>query len=291
MRTSRIVLLTLLVSSFVSLAAAQGRTSSGDDKHLPALDEWFRELGSPEPSEGFGAFVARSARIQQGISYDNSIPPPGDEFLRVKLDAFECVSFIESALAVARCAWNADQTPACFTRELTLARYRDGSMGDYSSRLHYFVDWIGDNEGRGRLENLTPSLGGAPVQKDFFYITRRVLDPAPLGEEQRATLTTGLAAAETELSRASHSVLDRDHAPEAMGSLEDGDVVAFVRDRPGLMVHHAGFVYWADGTPRLLHASSYHQRVVITVEDVSDYLLRRPNGRGIIVARPLPPTN
>ena len=60
-------------------------------------------------------------------------------------------------------------------------------------------------------------------------------------------------------------MLSRENAPAVLNELLDGDLVAFVRERPGLLVHHAGLVYWANGTPRLLHASSYHGRVVITV--------------------------
>ena len=167
------------------------------------------------------------------------------------------------------------------------SRYRGGALGDYASRLHYFVDWIGDNEARGRIENLTTSLGGTPVQKDFYLITRRELPKAAIDQEAIDAVTETLLATEQRLSSTSHDVLGRESAPEALRALEDGDLVAFVRERPGLLVHHAGFVYWANGTPRLLHASSYHERVVITESDLTDYLLRRPERKGVIIARPL----
>ncbi len=255
------------------------------------LAEWYRAVGIPEASESFGAFLARTARVQHGVTYDNEIPPPGEETLRVNLDAFECVTFIESAMAVARCAWGKDATERCFRTELEASRYRDGEMGDYSSRLHYFVDWIADNESRGRLDNLTAAIGGTNTQKDFFHISRRVLPKAALPEAFRLALTTEVVATEAALSEKLHPVLERDAAPSALRGLTDGDIVAIVRERSGLLVHHAGFIYWAEGRPRLLHASSFHQRVVITVEDVAEYLLRRPERRGAIVARPLPPAN
>lgn len=259
------------------------------DESATKLADWYQEVGVPHASESFGHYLARTARAQHGAKYAEVAPRPGHETLRMELDAFECVSFIESAIAVARCGWSSETTESCFMRELEASRYRSGHMGDYSTRLHYFTDWIGDNERRGRISNLTASFGGEPVQKDFFYITQRVLKRAAMDATERTLLSHAMEATEARLSSARHSVLSRKSAPRVLNELRDGDLVAFVRDRPGLLVHHAGFVYWANGTPRLLHASSYHGRVVITVRDVTNYLLRRPERRGVIIVRPLAP--
>jgi len=267
--------------------AALSALPSPDDH--ARLQNWYEELGRPRDAEPFGTYLARAARLQHGIRYEGPPPPPGKETLHVALDAFECVSFIETALAVARCGWREEPTEACFTAELEESRYRRGELRDYSSRLHYFVDWIGDNASRGRVEDLTAGLGGEPIRKDFFYITQRELPRSHLGKEELAAVTAALHATEARLSAEPHPVLLRERAPSILRSLKDGDVIAFVRERPGMLVHHAGFIYWAGGTPRLLHASSYHQRVVITVHDVVDYHLRRPERRGFLVVRPLPP--
>jgi len=259
------------------------------DDSATKLANWYHEVGAPRASESFGHYLARTARVQHGAKYAEVAPHPGHETLRMELDAFECVSFIEAAIAVARCGWISETTESCFMRELEASRYRSGHMGDYSTRLHYFTDWIGDNERRGRISNLTASFGGKPVQKDFFYITQRVLKRAAMEATERDLLSHAIKATEARLSSTRHSVLSRDSAPRVLNELRDGDLVAFVRERPGLLVHHAGFVYWANGTPRLLHASSYHGRVVITVRDVTNYLLRRPERRGVMIVRPRPP--
>jgi len=277
----------IVVGFLCGLSAVAGSARSGQ---APAkLAAWYEALGEPRPSESFGSYLARAARIQHGVKYAEISPRPGIETLEIDLDAFECVSFIESTLAVARCGWSAERNERCFVRELEATRYRNGRMTDYASRLHYFVDWISDNESRGRLSNLTASLGGEPMRKDFFYISERVLKPASSNQEGLASLAQEIQATEARLSSTPHSVLMRESAPQILSQLEDGDLLAFVRERPGMLVHHAGFVYWANGAPRLLHASSYHGRVVITVRDVTNYLLRRPERRGVIVARPIAP--
>lgn len=270
-----------------------GRAASDDGSPLTrqraALKRWYEGSGPPSPGETFGHYLARVARLQHGVSYAEESPPPGEESLHVELDRFECVSFIESSLAVARCGYGEEPTETCFLRELERSRYREGRLGDYASRLHYFVDWIGDNETRGRIVNLTASLGGAPSRKDFFYVTRRALARSLFPGEERDRLAREVERTEARLSSDAHFVLDRERAGPALGELRDGDIVAFVRERPGLLVHHAGFVLRIGDEPRLLHASSYHGRVILTSRDVTDYLMRRPERRGVIVARPLPP--
>jgi hypothetical protein len=255
------------------------------DESDPRLRSWFASLGAPKEGESFGAYLARAAALQQGVPYEKAtVPPaPGPEALRLSLDRFECVSFIESSLAVARCAFARTPTASCFASEIAASRYRGGINSGYASRLHYFVDWIYDNEARRRLRNLTAELGGRPVAMEFFYISRH-LPGAELAELRRA-----VAATEQSLSARTHSVLARERADALLSQLEDGDLVAFVRERPGMLVHHAGFAYRVGGTIRLLHASSYHGRVVITPDDVPSYLLRRPERSGVIVARPLAP--
>jgi N-acetylmuramoyl-L-alanine amidase-like len=280
---------TILVSPCLPVAGAPDTLPSLPPETRSKLEAWYREAGGARPGEAFGSYLARVAYLEHGADYDDVVPPPGEEKLRVDLDRFECVTFIESSLAVARCGYRGDPTVACFEREIVRSRYRDGALTDYASRLHYFTDWIDDNGRRKRLENLTRELGGEPMNREFFYVGRRLRQRAVVSGNELARLESEVADTESRLSAEPHLVLMRESAPAALGKLEDGDLVAFVRVRPGLLVSHAGFIYWVNGHPRLLHASSYHHRVVLTPDDVTSYLLRRPERKGVIVARPLPP--
>jgi hypothetical protein len=253
------------------------------------LQRWYEGVGAPLPRESFGAYLARAAFQQRGLPYEPVQEPKLPERLRVELSRFECVTFIESSLAVARCGFRGEPTASCFEREIVASRYRGGALGDYASRLHYFDDWINDNEQRRRLANLTAELGGEPVSRPYFHISARVLPRSHLSSEALASLLPEVKATESRLSLASHPVLSRDKAPPILDGLEDGDVVAFVRERSGLLIHHAGIVYRVGGRTKLLHASSYHGRVVLTRENLSSYLLRRKDRRGVLVARPLTP--
>jgi hypothetical protein len=278
----------LLAAAIVLSSSLGARASDVSPETRTKIESWFRALGAPRGGETFGGYLARAAYLQHGVPYEKEDPYrlSERETLRVDLERFECVSFIESSIAVARCGWAGESDPSCFEREVLLSRYRGGRLSDYSSRLHYFVDWIYDNESRGRLRNLTESLGGEPVRKDFYHLTGRLLV-----RPEHSELRRRVRDVEESLSGRSHFVLPRERAPRALAGLSDGDLVAFVRERPGLLVHHAGFVRNVRGHPRLLHASSYHERVVLTPDDVTSYLLRRPERKGVIVARPAPPSS
>ena len=86
-------------------------------------------------------------------------------------------------------------------------------------------------------------------------------------------------------------MIDRASLKQAQAQFESGDVVALVSNKyPGMVVVHTGFIDRLDGGPPcLLHASSYHRRVVLTRGDVASYVQLRPDRQGLMVARPRSP--
>ena len=47
-----------------------------------------------------------------------------------------------------------------YEKEILNLRYRDGKLTDYTSRLHYFSDWIFDINKRGIGKDITKEIGG-----------------------------------------------------------------------------------------------------------------------------------
>lgn len=251
------------------------------------LHRWYWAVGTPLVGENFGSFLSRTARQRLGTSYAFGREPAGPETLHLELARLECVSFVEASLAVARCAWRGKATEECFAREVMASRYRHGVMTDYASRLHYFTDWIDDNQRRRRLQNVTAELGGVAVRKRFDYLTKHAAWFPPLASP---SMRQAMAIIEAELTSAPHLVVGRNRIREAVNGLRDGDLVAFVSNKPGRLVAHAGFIARnKNGWARLVHASTYHGRVVMTRRDAAHYVLRRAERRGIIVSRPLAP--
>jgi hypothetical protein len=277
---------TSALSSSHSRTGVPATTLDAEDQ--AALVAWFEAVGGRREGERLGELVVRAARHQLHKPYDRHRQETEAEVLHIDLSQFQCVSFVESSLAVARCVWRRQPTGECFVAEVEASRYRGGRLDGYASRLHYFPDWMADNEERGRVAWATADLGGIVRKHEFTFMSAHPeLYPTLSAPAVRAQIATR----EAELSDRDWVILERDRVSSAQPQLQNGDIVALVSDRkPGLLVGHTGFVDMsASGVPRLLHASSHHQRVLLTARGVASYVQRRPDRVGIMVARPLPP--
>jgi hypothetical protein len=253
-----------------------------------ALHAWVAAVGQPRPNEAFGDFVARVAQAQLGKPYGNPPNPRGGEAVRLGFRAFQCVSFVESSLAVARCLWrNSPELLGCLVHELTSLRYRGGHIDGYASRLHYYEEWLADNASRANVELLTQRLGGVTTPRQATYMTHH---PELYGPLTDPNIFARIAAMEVQVGALHPAVVPREQVESVLPWLQNGDVVAVTTFRPDILVSHTGFVRrHADGSVHLLHASSAKHHVVETEDSLSTYILQRAGRHGLMVARPLAP--
>ncbi|MEL6257243.1 MAG: N-acetylmuramoyl-L-alanine amidase-like domain-containing protein, partial [Bacteroidota bacterium] len=71
-----------------------------------------------------------------------------EEQLVIDLQGLDCTTFMENVVVFSRLTKKGRLDFASFQEELELLRYRDGNMQSYSSRLHYFTEWISNNESK-----------------------------------------------------------------------------------------------------------------------------------------------
>jgi hypothetical protein len=252
-----------------------------------ALDTWFNAVGGRNADETFGALTVRVAEAAIGRPYADPPSTGGAEVVNLRVDAFECVSFVESSLAVARCVWMQTPTASCFGQEIVTIRYRDGRIDGFPSRLHYFEDWLGDNARRGHMALLSKELGGQAITRHTAYMTdHQGIFPAL----KDATIYKRIAAMEHRLSTSPQFIVMREMIGAIEPRLMDGDIIAVTTRRSDILVRHAGLVQLgANRQVHLLHASSAHHRVTRTKETLAEYINRRPEREGILIARPTPP--
>jgi len=99
--------------------------------------------------------------LEQGIA----------EPLVANLRAFDCATFVESVVAMVLAMKAGKENFGHFISILEKIRYRKGLRDGYASRLHYFTDWIRDNQRMGFLSDLTSQIGGVPIKKSLHDIT------------------------------------------------------------------------------------------------------------------------
>jgi hypothetical protein len=234
-----------------------------------------------------GALVAKIGREFLGRPYEaNTLEEPGDEHLVVNLRGFDCVTLCETSLAMARSLRLHENSVKAYCAHLQRIRYRSGIIDGYTSRLHYFSEWIADNEKKKILRDVTKELGG---RRD-----RRTLDFMSSHRESYPRLASaGDAAAivsvEKRLSGTPRYVLPKEEVNGVLERIQDGDIIAVTTSVAGLDISHTGIAVREGGTTRLLHAPNVGHQVQISAGSLSEYLAAHGTQTGIMVARPLDP--
>lgn len=206
-----------------------------------------------------------------------------EERLVVDLRQFDCVTFVEIALAMARGILAEDYTYATFTAHLEDQRYRDGRMDGYCSRLHYFTDWIYDNARRGTVVDLTQQLGGVPMAEAPTFMSAHRSAYRQLAASD--SLYRELVQVEQAIAAQPRYYIPQDRISEVYSALQAGDIIALATDIDGLDVSHTGIVYRGpEGTVGLLHASL--EDGVKVSPDLQRYVQNNRRQTGIVVARP-----
>ncbi|MCZ0902281.1 DUF1460 domain-containing protein, partial [Microcoleus sp. HI-ES] len=75
-------------------------------------------------------------------------------------------------LAISRGVAIKDYDYQNFVNRIEEQRYLNGKINGYCSRLHYFSEWINDNQKRQTVENITAELGGVPMNKTLNFMSQ-----------------------------------------------------------------------------------------------------------------------
>ncbi|CAN5634967.1 hypothetical protein BH23GEM10_BH23GEM10_02380 [soil metagenome] len=233
-----------------------------------------------------GAAVAALGRTFVGAPYTPyTLEAEGPERLVVNLRELDCVTFVENVLAMARILDAGTPDFDSFKRELVRIRYRDGVLTGYPSRLHYFSEWIANNEQKGIVNDVTADLGGLVDPEDITFMTRNAEAYRQLAD---TTVVAAIREMELELSGRDRHYIPQ-HAIDPIASdIQDGDIIAATSTLDGLDIAHTGFALWVDGRLHLMHAPLVGSVVEISERPLAERLQRINAQDGIMVARPRP---
>lgn len=233
--------------------------------------------------EAPGDIFLRAGRYFSGAPYEaKTLDASGPEGLIINLRAFDCFTLVENCCALATMRHAGKDRFADYAAILQSLRYRDGVIAGYSSRLHYFSDWLQNNEKGGMIRDMTQALGGRSSQKVLNFMTTHpelyppMKDPAACRQ---------MIEVERRLSETPRHLLLKGEIIRWEGRIEEGDILAITTDQEGIDVCHVGIAAGLDGRLHLLHASQQAGQVVISPETLVDYLHQSPHRTGIMAAR------
>lgn len=279
---------TMLINSFLVLFLFMFAFGEAQITCLPAdralyqiKMESFKEIDAVK----FGDSLVAIGKSFLGTPYvEKTLEIGAKETLVINLQGLDCTTFVENVLAFAHTLRTPEPLFQDFIKNLETIRYRGGVLNGYPSRLHYFTEWIRDNEKKVLVKNITPDLGGISVEKPINFMgTHRTLYPYLKDDENYRRIKE----METELAKEPLCYLPQKNIPEQEKQLQSGDIIALVTSIKGLDVTHTGFaIKKPNGRIHLLHASISGE-VKISEEPLVDYLKKVKNNIGIIVARPI----
>lgn len=241
------------------------------------------------PQPDVAHYVNAFAHLLTGTPYvAGTLDRDTVERLQPGLQETDCTIFVETVLALARCAAQGENSWESYCRQLTGLRYRNGCQEGYTSRLHYFSDWIADNERRGAVREISRSLGGRPDTLHLDFMSRHA-DRYP-ALRRNPLLTDSIAAHEQRLSGTTVYRLTAEQLDSTtLAAIHSGDIIAFTTGIAGLDIAHVGIALHAGGETRLIHASSTRGRVVIEERTLDKMVSDNPRFTGIRVMRPQNP--
>ncbi len=258
--------------------------------YTPEDVEIFREImawatESRMDTLPIGDIIVRTGRRFVGQPYTaQTLEIPGPERVVVNLRELDCVTYVESVLALARLIRDGGGDFDAFVNELARIRFRDGNLDGYISRLHYFSEWIADNEELGLVQNVTADLGGQPYDEVIDFMSSHS-DAYPKLDGQAARIAE-IREIERVLSARSRSRIPQEEIARVADGIRDGDIIAATSSIEGLDVAHTGFALWQDGQLHLMHAPLVGKVLEISEQPLATRILRIDGQDGIMVARP-----
>lgn len=236
-----------------------------------------------------GGRILHFARSFIGVPYVAATLEVGDsERLVVNLRELDCTTFVETVLALEMAAREPEAGFREFVEALRTLRYRQGVVAGYTSRLHYFTDWIDDNTTLGLVEEVTgeewPFTAVQTLCTDFM--SRHPEKYKHLqGHPER---TDSIRKQENRLTGRKVRYIPKSLFKEGCDRLpvRDGDVLALTTRIRGLDVSHLGFAVWMDdGLLHLLNASSQKGRVILDERTLYQYSASLKSQTGMRVVR------
>ena len=208
-----------------------------------------------------------------------------EELLVINLSELDCTTFAENCIALARTIKSSHPDADRFCAEIENLRYRGGKLDGYSSRLHYFSEWILDNDQRHNVIAITSQMGGKTLPINLNFMSTHPHEYPQLINDPETTSKIKLI--EERVSAQKFCFIPADQFESTEKTIENGDIVTLTTSIPGIDVSHVGILFRKDKRVYLLHASSSAQKVVISTEPFSQYLTKSKKTTGIMVARPI----
>jgi len=211
------------------------------------------------------------------------------EQLVVNTRELDCTTLVETVTALTLCAQQGKKTWNDYLSTLRMLRYRKGVLTDYTSRLHYFSDWIRDKQAMKIVKEIqSPNPPFTAVQRvNVNYMSTHPTAYKAL--KAQPELVSVIRQQEQSLNTVKARYIPKSALRRSTKALRqavhDGDIIAITCNKKGLDIAHLGFAVWKKDGLHLLNASMIHKKVVEEPMTFYQYLQKHSSHTGIRVLR------
>ena len=248
------------------------------------VEKWLKEASALSKDS---CRTLHFAKQMLGVPYvAGTLDGNEEEQLVVRTDALDCTTFVETVLAFCIADKRGERDYKGFKKALTDVRYRNGILNGYTSRLHYFSDWIRNNEQMGFVKECTSETACAqPKELWLDFMTTHVDSYLPM--KKNPELVKEMATHEKNWQGTVVACIPKEKlnlSPEKL-EIKNGDILAITTDVKGLDVVHVGFAFWKGEKLHLLHASSVAKKAIEDSLSLYEYSKNKKAHTGVRVVR------
>ena len=229
--------------------------------------------------------VAFYAKQLLGTPYVAHTLESNREWLTINIDELDCTTFVETLYALTRATLDMRRSWRDFACNIESIRYRNGELGDYSSRLHYVSDWIANNSHRGNIREVTAEIDGAKYEIKTINFMTANRDKYPQLADSAMFAKIKNFEIGYRMHRYPYLKKEWIDSKKTAAGLKNGDFVALISKTEGLDVSHMGIIIKEGNSFKLLHASSKEKKVVLEKDDLKETLRRNRSCTGIRIIR------
>ncbi len=205
------------------------------------------------------------------------------EQLVVNLHGLDCTTFVENVVALSLTIKSDSADFATYCKHLTTIRYRNGKIDKYPSRLHYFTDWLMDNQKKGIVQIISNQYGDSVFDPTVFFMSKNPDRYKKL--KNKPEFVKQIAQAEKRISAAEFKYFTPKGLEKNTDKIQNGDIIGFATTKAGLDISHVAIAYFKDGKLHFYHASYTKKKVVLSEDSMIDYLKKIKSNNGVVVAR------
>ena len=211
-----------------------------------------------------------------------------EEQLVINVRELDCTTLVETVTALTLCAYQKQFSFAAYQNNLRNMRYYNGVVDRYTSRIHYFTDWIVTNQKAGivsEVQQPNPPFTAIQTVK-VSYMSEHPQSYKAL--KAHPDYVPDIRKMEARITGMKFRYIPKAEVKDTKAMREavhDGDIIAITCNKPGLDIAHLGFAVWRKDGLHLLNASQLHKKVIEEPMTLYQYLQKHPTHTGIRIIR------